>query len=256
MTTINSVGNGLSGSTGSGTFVGSNSPSLVTPALGTPASGTFTNCTGLPISTGVSGLATGIATFLGTPSSANLLSAMTTSTGTGNLVFATSPTFVTPVLGTPTSGTLTNCTGLPSGAGILCSATNDNASAGQLGQYIGASQTSTQSLSTGTPLNVISISLTAGDWDVWGSVVFSGAGTTNLAYALSSISTTSATLDPNFNYEFSSGTGGLVNCNPASPVPQIRVSLASTTTVYLVAQAGFTVSTYGAAGFIAARRRR
>jgi len=41
------------------------SPTLVTPALGTPASGTLTSCTGLPISTGVSGLGTGVATALG-----------------------------------------------------------------------------------------------------------------------------------------------------------------------------------------------
>ncbi len=53
------------------------SPALVTPALGTPASGTMTNVTGLPISTGVSGLGTGVATFLATPSSANLAAAVT-----------------------------------------------------------------------------------------------------------------------------------------------------------------------------------
>lgn len=62
------------------------------------------------ISTGVTGLGTGVATFLGTPSSANLISAVTDETGTGSLVFATSPTLVTPILGTPTSGNLQNCT--------------------------------------------------------------------------------------------------------------------------------------------------
>ncbi len=51
-----------------------------------------------------------VLTFLGTPSSANLASAVTDETGSGALVFATSPTLVTPVLGTPTSGTLSNCT--------------------------------------------------------------------------------------------------------------------------------------------------
>ena len=65
--------------------------------LGTPSSGTLTNVTGLPISTGVSGLGTGVATFLATPSSANLASAVTDETGSGALVFGTSPT-----LGNPT----------------------------------------------------------------------------------------------------------------------------------------------------------
>lgn len=103
----------ISDETGTGALVFANSPTLVTPALGTPASGTLTNATGLPISTGVSGLGTGVATLLATPSSANLAAALTDETGSGAAVFATSPTLVTPALGTPSSGTLTNCTGLP-----------------------------------------------------------------------------------------------------------------------------------------------
>jgi hypothetical protein len=86
--------------------------------------------------TGLNALGTGVATFLGTPSSANLAAAVTDETGSGALVFATSPTLVTPVLGTPTSGNLTNATGYPTanltglGTGVATALSTSVGSAG------------------------------------------------------------------------------------------------------------------------------
>ncbi len=101
-------GTGVTTSTGSGANALATSPTLVTPILGTPTSGTLTSCTGLPLTTGVTG----------TLPVANGGTGVTTSTGSGANALATSPTFVTPVLGTPTSGTLTSCTGLPLTTGV------------------------------------------------------------------------------------------------------------------------------------------
>jgi hypothetical protein len=94
------------------------SPTLTTPALGTPSAAVLTNATGLPVSTGVSGLGTGVATFLATPSSANLAAALTDETGTGSVVLATSPTLVTPVLGVATATSI-NGTTIPSSATLV-----------------------------------------------------------------------------------------------------------------------------------------
>jgi len=96
-TGITSFGTGVAtalgqNATGSGGIVLATSPTLVTPALGTPSSGTLTNCTGYALSN-LSGLGTGVATFLATPSSANLAATLTDETGSGALVFATDPTF-------------------------------------------------------------------------------------------------------------------------------------------------------------------
>jgi hypothetical protein len=69
------------------------SPTLTAPVLGTPSSGTLTSCTGLPVSTGISGLGTGVAT------------ALAVNTGSAGAVV-----LFNGALGTPASGTLTNCT--------------------------------------------------------------------------------------------------------------------------------------------------
>ena len=96
-------------------------PVLFNGALGTPSSATLTSATGLPVSTGVSGLGTGVATFLGTPTSANLLAAVSDETGTGALVFATSPTLTTPTLGVATATSI-NSTTIPSSVTLVSTA--------------------------------------------------------------------------------------------------------------------------------------
>ena len=108
------------GGTGATTLTGvlkGNGTSAVTASnvnLASEVTGTLPVANG---GTGITSFGSGVATFLGTPSSANLAAAVTDETGSGSLVFATSPTLVTPALGTPSSGTLTNATGLPIVAG-------------------------------------------------------------------------------------------------------------------------------------------
>lgn len=111
--------------TTSGTFTLGGTLAIANGGTGTTST-TFvnlaTNVTGtLPVAnggTGIASLGTGVATFLGTPSSSNLAAAVTDETGSGALVFATSPTLVTPILGTPQSGVATNLTGLPLSTGV------------------------------------------------------------------------------------------------------------------------------------------
>ena len=103
---------------------------LTSVVLGTPQSGILTSCTGLPVSTGISGLGANVATFLATPSSANLVSAVTGETGSGALVFATSPTLVTPELGAATATSIVvgsvvtiNASGINATTGIVTATT-------------------------------------------------------------------------------------------------------------------------------------
>lgn len=87
--------------TGTGSTVKQTSPTLITPNLGTPSAGVLTNVTGLPVTTGISGLGTGVATFLATPSSANLAAAVTNETGSGSLVFSDNATLNGATLNSP-----------------------------------------------------------------------------------------------------------------------------------------------------------
>ncbi|MGD9613852.1 MAG: beta strand repeat-containing protein [Alphaproteobacteria bacterium] len=108
------LANALTDETGSGSVVFATSPTLVAPNLGTPTALTLTNATGLPIS-GIASLGTGVGTWLGAPTSSNFSAATTDETGSGALVFATSPTLITPNLGTPSAVNLTNATSIPAG---------------------------------------------------------------------------------------------------------------------------------------------
>jgi len=146
---------------------------LVNPVLGTPQSGTLTNCTGLPVATGVSGLGAGVGTFLATPSSANLRTALTDETGTGSAVFATTPTLVTPVIGAATGTSLT-------ATGTIVS----TGTAG-VGYATGAGGAVTQGTSrtTGVTLNKTSGAIT----------LFSAAGSTTAATFTVTNSTVAAT---------------------------------------------------------------
>jgi hypothetical protein len=137
--------------------------------------------------------------------------------------------------------------------------TNDSASSGYVGEYVASSVVSGSavSLTSSTPTNMTSISLTAGDWDVTFQASYALGASTSITTIVSSISTTSATSDATpGRFMLDRRAAYVPGGDIVLPPIRARFSLASTTTIYAVEQLSFTVSTAGAYGIISARRVR
>jgi hypothetical protein len=143
-------------------------------------------------------------------------------------------------------------------SGIVGTAAADNAQAGSVGEVL-TQTTLLTTATTGVLLNAATISLTAGDWDVYGLIQTNPAVTTTQSAVSCGISGTSAT--------YATISGGFVNAvNLYSSIPAgdsinmqafaTRINVSATTNVYLVAGAAFLISTLTIDGYIWARRRR
>jgi hypothetical protein len=135
-----------------------------------------------------------------------------------------------------------------------------SAAAGNLGEFLSASQATATALTTATALNLATLSLSAGDWDVWGQITFTpSAAPSSLSAA---IGTTSATLPT--PAQLAAGTGAMTQHRLTFTSAQTqtmqtgatRVNVSATTSMFLLAQAVFASGTCTATGFISARRRR
>lgn len=211
-------------SSGSGAIVLATSPTLTTPNLGTPSAVTLTNGTGLPVSTGLTGAGTGVVTALGQAV-----------TGSGGIALATSPTLTTP-----------NIVGITNAS---------NAAGGSVGEFPAANTAGTSMTST-TATNCTAVSLTAGDWDVWGTVSFVPAAGTTVSNLLVGINTTSATLPASAQFEQQIQASFTTSAGQTLATPVVRVNISSSATAYLIGYASFGVSTMTCSGWIQARRVR
>ncbi|MCA7984192.1 hypothetical protein [Burkholderia vietnamiensis] len=211
----------------------------------------WTSGTGFTCAGSIALTSIGLNQFAST-TSAQLAGMISDETGSGALVFATNPT-----LGgaTFTGDVMFTAAIAPSStAGIRGTTTNDSASTGSVGEYVQSSVTGVV-LTSGANANIASISLSAGDWDVDGLILFVPASTTtvsSLALGTSVVSGAFGGLGSLASYGLSFSTGAAQRLM----TPRQRISLASSGAVYLVGQAAFGVSTMTADGFIRARRVR
>jgi len=128
-----------------------------------------------------------------------------------------------------------------------------NAAAGQVGEVLSGSS-APASITSGVIGNAVALTLTAGDWDVSGTVGYQGAGGAVVSYHTISISTVSNTHGtPGVGQFFSNSP---TNQNANFVVPVTRVSISASTSVFGVATVGFSPGTLQVNGTLFARRVR
>lgn len=143
---------------------------------------------------------------------------------------------------------------------ILGTNTNDSASAGYYGEAITSSQlTFTNYTTSGTPQNITSISLTAGDWDVVILVVYKANGATlgvNAAFNAAISQNTASYTGTSYGLTRLEQERSATSAAFSHGFLAARVTLSATTTVYLVSDATFTAGNPQFTGNITARRAR
>jgi hypothetical protein len=142
--------------------------------------------------------------------------------------------------------------------GIVGTTTNNNAQAGSVGEFIssGVPLGSAVSLTTATPANITSISLTAGDWDCRGTAAFNPSSAAQAFQGwINTASAAVPSVASGFGVDSEEATSAIF-LGEELPIAGTRISVASTTTVYLSAQSTFSTGTVGAYGFIGCRRVR
>lgn len=145
-------------------------------------------------------------------------------------------------------------------SGIIGTTTNNNAAAGSVGEIIESTVlvASAVALTNGATANITTITLTNGDWTVWGTLATNPSVGTTQTRVITSISTTSATLPtvPNGGAYNAVSTAAVATVSNILPTGEMRISVAGSTTVYLLANVSFAVSTLTGYGYLGARRVR